>query len=95
MPFSGGLELFGNQAKLGLDLAAKEINEGGGILGRPVEVIYADNRTDPATSVERTTTLVGRDEVLALTGPITSNARDCHGADHRTSANAAAVRHQL
>lgn len=76
LPFSGGLELFGNQAKLGLDLAAKEINDAGGILGRPVEVIYADNKTDPKTSVEATRRLIQRDEVLAIVGPITSNARD-------------------
>ena len=76
LPFSGGLELFGNQAKLGLDLAAKEINDAGGILGRPVEIIYEDNKTDPKTSVERATSLIRRDGVLALTGPITSNARD-------------------
>jgi branched-chain amino acid transport system substrate-binding protein/urea transport system substrate-binding protein len=75
-PFSGGLELFGNQAKLGLDLAVAEINDGGGILGRPLEVIYEDNKTDPKTSVEVTTKLIKRDEVVALTGPITSNARD-------------------
>jgi urea transport system substrate-binding protein len=36
LPFSGGVELYGRQAKLGLDLATKEINAGGGILGRPV-----------------------------------------------------------
>lgn len=76
LPFSGGLELFGNQAKLGLDLAVKEINETGGLLGQPVEVLYEDNKTDPKTSVERTTKLIKRDEVLAITGPITSNARD-------------------
>jgi urea transport system substrate-binding protein len=76
LPFSGGLELFGNQAKLGLDLAAQEINASGGILGQPVEVIYEDNKTDPKTSVERATSLIRRDGVLALSGPITSNARD-------------------
>lgn len=75
-PFSGGLELFGNQAKLGLDLAAQEINAAGGIMGRDLEIIYADNKTDPKTSVERVTELVRNDEVLALSGPITSNARD-------------------
>ena len=53
-PFSGGLELFGNQAKLGLDLAAKEINAAGGILGSKIEIAYEDNKTDPKTSVERT-----------------------------------------
>ncbi len=76
LPFSGGLELFGNQARLGLDLAAKEINAAGGILGRPLEILYEDNKTDPKTAVERTTKLIKRDEVVAITGPITSNARD-------------------
>ena len=64
LEFSGGLELFGNQAKLGLDLAAREINAAGGILGQPVEILYEDNRTDPKTAVERSTKLIGRDEVL-------------------------------
>lgn len=75
-PFSGGLELFGNQAKIGLDLAAAEINAAGGILGRPVEILYEDNKTDPKTSVERATSLIRRDGVLAISGPITSNSRD-------------------
>ncbi len=82
-PFSGGLELFGNQAKLGLDLAVKEINEAGGILGRPLEILYEDNKTDPKTSVERTTKLIQRDEVIAITGPITSNARDAMAPTHK------------
>lgn len=76
LPFSGGLELYGNQARLGLELAVSEINGSGGILGEKIEVLYEDNKTDPKTSVERATSLIRRDEVLALTGPITSNARD-------------------
>ncbi len=76
LPFSGGLELFGNQAKLGLDLAASEINAAGGILGRPIEIVYEDNKTDPKQSVQAARKLIQRDGVIALTGPITSNARD-------------------
>jgi urea transport system substrate-binding protein len=75
-PFSGGLELFGNQAKMGLDLAVSEINSAGGILGHPVELIYEDNKTDPKTSVERAKKLILKDEVIAVSGPITSAARD-------------------
>jgi urea transport system substrate-binding protein len=75
-PFSGGLELFGGQAKLGLDLAAAEINAAGGIMGRPVELIYEDDKTDPKTAVEKTTSLIRKDGVLAVSGPITSNNRD-------------------
>jgi len=75
-PFSGGLELFGTQAKLGLDLAMTEINEGGGILGRPVELIYEDDKTDPKTAVEKTLSFVRRGDVVGLIGPITSSNRD-------------------
>ena len=76
MPFSGGVELYGRQAKLGLDVAAKEINARGGILGRPVEVVYEDDRTDPAAAVKATHKLVERDGVLAVVGPITSRNLD-------------------
>jgi urea transport system substrate-binding protein len=76
LPFSGGVELYGRQAKLGLDLAAKEINAAGGILGRPVEVIYEDDKTDPAAAVDATRKLIERDGVLAVIGPITSRNLD-------------------
>jgi len=75
-PFSGGLELFGNQAKLGLDLAAAEINAAGGIAGAQVELVYEDDKTDPKTAVERATSLIRKDKVMAISGPITSNNRD-------------------
>ena len=76
LPFSGGVELYGRQAKLGLDLAAKDINAGGGILGRPVEVIYEDDKTNPAVAVDATRKLIERDGVLAVVGPITSQNLD-------------------
>ena len=72
LPFSGGVELYGQQAKLGLDLAVKDINAAGGILGRPVEVIYADDETRPQSAVTAMRALIERDGVLAVVGPITS-----------------------
>jgi branched-chain amino acid transport system substrate-binding protein/urea transport system substrate-binding protein len=72
LPFSGGVELYGQQAKLGLDLAVKDINAAGGILGRPVEVIYADDKTRPESAVTAMHALIERDGVLAVVGPITS-----------------------
>lgn len=76
LPFSGGLELFGEQAKAGIELAVKEINENGGVLGHDLKVIYEDNKTDPKTSVEKANKLIRKHKVTALLGPITSNARD-------------------
>jgi urea transport system substrate-binding protein len=72
LPFSGGVELYGQQAKLGLDLAVKDINAAGGILGRPVEVVYADDKTRPASAVTAMHALIESDGVLAVVGPITS-----------------------
>jgi len=72
LPFSGGVELYGQQAKLGLDLAAREINAAGGILGRPVEVIYADDKTRPASAEAAMRKLIESDGVVAVVGPITS-----------------------
>ncbi|MDB5631895.1 MAG: Branched-chain amino acid transport system substrate-binding protein/urea transport system, partial [Tardiphaga sp.] len=71
LSFSGGVELYGQQAKLGLDLAVKDINAAGGILGRPVEVIYADDKTRPASAATAMQSLI-ESGVLAVVGPITS-----------------------
>lgn len=72
LPFSGGVELYGQQAKLGLDLAVKDINAAGGILGRPVEVMYADDKTRPASAEAAIRKLIENDGVVAVVGPITS-----------------------
>src|SRR5690606_41778782 len=67
-PFSGGLELFGNRATIGLDLAAAELNAAGGLLAHPVEILYEDNKTAPKTCVERARTQIKVDEVMAICG---------------------------
>ena len=76
LPLSGGLELFGQQGIQGMKMAVKEINESGGVLGRKLELVIEDNKTDPKTSVEKATKLIKRDKVIAVAGPITSGARD-------------------
>ena len=50
LPFSGGLELFGNQAKIGMDLAVAEINAAGGILGRKINYVTMDTQSNPGIS---------------------------------------------
>lgn len=72
LPFSGGVEVYGRQARLGLQLATTEINAHGGILGRPLEVIYEDDQTDPVAAVKATRKLNEQDGVFAVVGPITS-----------------------
>lgn len=76
LPFSGGLELFGQQGTQGLKMAVKEINESGGVVGRKIELIVEDGKTDPKTCVEKATKLIQKDKVIAVVGPITSGERD-------------------
>jgi urea transport system substrate-binding protein len=76
LPFSGGVELYGAQAKLGLDLAAADINAAGGILGRPVEIVYHDDGTRPNIAAEAARKAAEEDRVLAVIGPITSQNLD-------------------
>jgi urea transport system substrate-binding protein len=72
LPFSGGVKLYGAQAKLGIDLAAQQINSNGGILGHQLQVIYADDGTRPGIALKATRRLTEDDNVLAVIGPITS-----------------------
>ena len=46
-PFTGGSQDFGNSARLGAELAVKEINEAGGYLGRKLEIVLRDDKADP------------------------------------------------
>jgi branched-chain amino acid transport system substrate-binding protein/urea transport system substrate-binding protein len=76
-PFSGGLEVLGEQGRQGAVLALEEANDAGGVLGgRKFEIIVADDKTDPKTAVERTAELIQRDKVTAIIGPVTSANRD-------------------
>ena len=65
---SGAQALFGEQTRRGADYFSKEINAKGGVLGRPVEIIYEDTGADPATAVRRAQKLVEKDGVQFLMG---------------------------
>lgn len=55
-------------------LAAKEINDAGGVLGKQVQLIEEDDGTDAAKSLERVKKLVEIDGVKVLVGAMTSGA---------------------
>ena len=46
----------------GARFAVEEINQSGGILGRPVELLVADSANDIATGVQKTRELIERDQ---------------------------------
>ena len=76
LSFSGGLEMLAEQDMHGIQMAVDEYNADGGVLGRQIEIVQADDKVDPRTAVERATQLIQRDSVNAIIGPITSANRD-------------------
>jgi branched-chain amino acid transport system substrate-binding protein len=72
------LSLTGAYAKPGLygregyALCQKQINEGVGVLGRPVEFVIYDDRSDPQTGVRLYEKLITEDRVELVMGPYSS-----------------------
>jgi branched-chain amino acid transport system substrate-binding protein len=62
-PFTGGSQDFGNSARLGAELAVKEINEVGGFLGRPVELVARDDKANPDEGRKVSEDLVMKEKV--------------------------------
>lgn len=65
---TGVASAFGEMSKYGIEMAVKEINEGGGIDGRLIEVVYEDDRTDPKAALGLYQKLTGIDHVDAIIG---------------------------
>ncbi|MGH2497071.1 MAG: ABC transporter substrate-binding protein [Ktedonobacteraceae bacterium] len=56
----------------GYQLWADSINNSGGILGRPVKLVYLDDKSDEATTAQGYTTLIQKDKVDLLFGPFST-----------------------
>lgn len=71
---SGGAGDFGPSLLQAAQLVEREFNSDGGLLGgRPIEIIFADDRTDPDQAVRVTRQLI-EDGAVAIIGPLTSGA---------------------
>jgi branched-chain amino acid transport system substrate-binding protein len=65
---TGGYASIDNPAANGSKLAVKEINAAGGVLGRPLEIIIEDGKSDVPTITSVTKKLVEEDGVHVLAG---------------------------
>ena len=73
-PLSGTYTPIGEQVKMGLDLAAKEINAKGGINGRKIDLIYEDEEANPAVATQKAEKLFQVEKVDFLTGTVNSGS---------------------
>lgn len=67
-PLTGAVAASGNYVANGAKIAAEVLNASGGVLGRPVELILEDNKSNPREAVAAAEKLVLRDKVPVLIG---------------------------
>jgi branched-chain amino acid transport system substrate-binding protein len=73
-PLTGDLAQYGAQWKKGFDLAIQEINDAGGIEGRPLQYIFEDSQSDPKQSVVVAQKFIADDRIVVELGDFSSTA---------------------
>lgn len=69
-PLTGPRANLGHYMKQGIDLAVDEINKAGGVLGKPLKVIYEDDQADnPNAAINAVNRLMKSDKVPLMIGP--------------------------
>ncbi|HEY0489377.1 MAG TPA: ABC transporter substrate-binding protein [Telluria sp.] len=71
-PLSGTYSALGQQVKWGIELATKEINASGGIMGRKVELLFEDEEANPSVATPKAEKLFQVSKVDFLTGTVNS-----------------------
>lgn len=69
LPITGDADMYARQMRMGIETAIAEINDAGGVLGRPLEAAYRDSETAPPVLPDRCRELVGEWGAVAVVGP--------------------------
>jgi len=72
--YSGIGAPFTGPYKAGVEMAVEEINAKGGVLGRKLEVLFRDDKSQPAEAVKHAQELVESEKVALIAGTFLSNA---------------------
>jgi branched-chain amino acid transport system substrate-binding protein len=73
-PLSGTYTPIGQQVRWGLELATREVNAAGGIMGRQIELIFEDEEANPSVAVQKAEKLFEVQKVDFLTGTVNSGS---------------------
>ncbi|MFO0761191.1 MAG: ABC transporter substrate-binding protein [Byssovorax sp.] len=79
LPLSGADAQYGVDTKEGIELAIGEANDAGGVKGRPIKVVYEDDKSNPQEATNKVLQLIDRDRVVALLGEVTSSRSKAGG----------------
>jgi branched-chain amino acid transport system substrate-binding protein len=73
LSLTGATAPAGRQVQAGLDIWRDHVNAHGGLLGRPVELVYYDDQASPANAPGIYAKLMGVDKVDLMIGPYSTN----------------------
>jgi branched-chain amino acid transport system substrate-binding protein len=73
LSLSGAETEFGQQTREGIELAVDEANKAGGVKGKPVKVLYEDDKSNPQEATNKVLQLIDRDKVVAILGEVASS----------------------
>jgi branched-chain amino acid transport system substrate-binding protein len=73
MALTGGVAANGKQILTAFEIWRDDVNAKGGLLGRPVELVYYDDQSNPANVPALYTKLLGVDKVDLVIGPYATN----------------------
>jgi branched-chain amino acid transport system substrate-binding protein len=86
-PFSGSARELGRQMKLGIDTAFNRINDAGGVDGRMLRLLAADDGYEPSRTLDAMKQLYDKDQVFGYIGNVgtpTAQVAIPYALEHRT-----------
>src|SRR5689334_10723162 len=79
LSLSGPETQFGVDTKEGIELAVDEVNKAGGVKGKPIKVLFEDDKSNPQEATNKVLQLIDRDKVVALLGEVASSRSKAGG----------------
>jgi branched-chain amino acid transport system substrate-binding protein len=79
LSLSGAETQFGVDTKEGIELAIEEVNKAGGPKGKPIKVLFEDDKSNPQEATNKVLQLIDRDKVVALLGEVASSRSKAGG----------------
>ncbi|MCX8014884.1 MAG: ABC transporter substrate-binding protein, partial [candidate division WOR-3 bacterium] len=74
VPITGDVKTFGESVRNSVLLAVEEINQKGGINGKQVKIITADDKNDPTEASNAASKLINQDKVKFIIGSVASKS---------------------
>jgi len=74
-PFTGLVSIYGEEISRAGQIACQEINETGGVIGRPLQLVIEDDGSLPESAVTAAEKLIDQHRCTAIIGNLLSNSR--------------------